>query len=292
MDWYYIAIIVTITTLFVFLPPLLDGIERKIRALIQSRIGPPTILQTWYDIRKLLVKELKIVKGCEYTIILLLLSLILVVMCFITLVFFLAFSEIKYIVLAIALISAIHILNIASSISTSNPFSIIGASRAIALVMVNEIVFIVSASILAIVPLISIYKRYISMAFSSLLLAIALYIGSGRIPYDIHEAEPELASGMIIEFSGPLLALYIYNHISLRFLQSLFLAILIVNAFISMSNFLLSISFILLISIALYIIFAIVSTILGRTRVDIGVENLTLIYLILLVILVISNWLI
>ncbi len=292
MDWYYIAIIVTITTLFVFLPPLLDGIERKIRALIQSRIGPPTILQTWYDIRKLLVKELKIVKGSEYTIILLLLSLILVVMCFITLVFFLTFSEIKYIVLAIALISAIHILNIASSISTSNPFSIIGASRAIALVMVNEIVFIVSASILAIVPLISIYKRYISMAFSSLLLAIALYIGSGRIPYDIHEAEPELASGMIIEFCGPLLALYIYNHISLRFLQSLFLAILIVNAFISMSNFLLSISFILLISIALYIIFAIVSTILGRTRVDIGVENLTLIYLILLVILVISNWLI
>ncbi len=292
MDWYYIAIIVTITTLFVFLPPLLDGIERKIRALIQSRIGPPTILQTWYDIRKLLVKELKIVKGSEYTIILLLLSLILVVMCFVTLTFFLAFSEIKYIVLAIVLISAIHILNIASSISTSNPFSIIGASRAIALVMVNEIVFIVSASILAIVPLISIYKRYISMAFSSLLLAIALYIGSGRIPYDIHEAEPELASGMIIEFSGPLLALYIYNHISLRFLQSLFLAILIVNAFISMSNFLLSISFILLISIALYIIFAIVSTILGRTRVDIGVENLTLIYLILLVILVISNWLI
>ncbi len=292
MYWYYIAVAIVSVTAFLFLPPLLDGIERKIRALIQSRIGPPTVLQTWYDIRKLLVKELKIVKGSEYSIILLSLSLISVVMCFITLAFLLIFSEIKYVALAIVLISAIHILNIASSISMSNPFSIIGASRAIALVMVNEIAFIFSAVILAIAPAMNIYKRYISIVLSSLALAIALYIGGGRIPYDIHEAEPELASGMIIEFSGPLLALYIYNHISLRFAQSLFFALLLINALFPLSNILFSIYSTVLTSIALYMIFAIISIILGRTRVDIGVKTLIHIYSILLLTLVITYWLI
>jgi len=37
---------------------LLDGVERKIKARIQSRIGPP-VTQTLYDLLKLLEKEVK-----------------------------------------------------------------------------------------------------------------------------------------------------------------------------------------------------------------------------------------
>ncbi|MEM4844591.1 MAG: NADH-quinone oxidoreductase subunit H, partial [Ignisphaera sp.] len=67
--------IVTSMLLYIFLPPLLDGIERKIRAKIQTRYGPPTILQTWYDIIKLSSKELRIPPTLQYSIFLFILAL-------------------------------------------------------------------------------------------------------------------------------------------------------------------------------------------------------------------------
>ena len=44
------------------LAPVYDGVERKVRAAIHTRIGPP-VLQTWYDIVKLFSKEAVIPAG-------------------------------------------------------------------------------------------------------------------------------------------------------------------------------------------------------------------------------------
>jgi len=43
--------------LAILMAPIFDGLRRKITARLQNRIGPP-ITQTWYDILKLLRKEI------------------------------------------------------------------------------------------------------------------------------------------------------------------------------------------------------------------------------------------
>ncbi len=53
----YLSLVLT-TLVGSILPVILDGVERKLKARVQSRIGPP-ITQTLYDLLKLTIKESK-----------------------------------------------------------------------------------------------------------------------------------------------------------------------------------------------------------------------------------------
>ncbi len=282
-----------------FLPPLLDGIERKVRAKIQSRIGPPTLFQTWYDLLKLGVKELKIPISGESAAFLIILSLLVTLMSLYAVVYVVLTltTNVDLIVLAmfLVLVAASHSLGLVASATTSNPFALIGSYRSILLTVLNELGLVVGSffSILSGLRLVTNYSISTLIIYLSSLaiLLIATYVSSGRLPFDIHEAEPELASGILIEFSGKLLGFYIYTHLLMRYVLSLLVAIALATPFItSLPTLLVVFPMSLLLSMCFYLAYGVVAALLGRTRVDIGVRTLFTYYLLVLIVLVIFTW--
>ncbi|MEO3993074.1 MAG: NADH-quinone oxidoreductase subunit H [Desulfurococcaceae archaeon TW002] len=287
------------TFILSFLPPLLDGIERKVRAKIQSRIGPPTLLQTWYDLLKLGVKELKIPLSGESAAFLVMFSLLVTLMSLYVVVYVVLTltTSIDSMVLDmfLILVATSHSLGLVASVTTSNPFALIGSYRSMLLTVLNKLGLVVGSfiSIYSGLKLVTHYSISTLIVYLSSLaiLLIATYVSSGRLPFDIHEAEPELASGTLIEFSGKLLGFYIYTHLLMRYVLSFLVAIALVTPFIT-SLPILSVAFpiSLLLSVCFYLAYGVVATLLGRTRVDIGVRTLFTYYLLVLIVLVIFTW--
>ncbi len=278
------------------LPPVLDGVERKIKAKIHSRIGPPTIMQTWYDIEKLFSKELKLPRGAELSLMTILAGFV-VALCFAAaLSYSVSFTGLSPPMLALLLVLAVtlHSLSVVSASATSNPFAVIGGVRLVVLAIVNEIGMALSAAL-------TLYSTYLYTAsggktlplliLSALMLFIAIYVACGRIPYDIHEAEPELAAGALIEFSGPALGMYLYTHFIERFLLKCFAMYLVLYPILANLGPLLSSAIILGSATLLWAIYATVSAILGRTRLDLGVKFLAASYTVLTVLWVVI-WLV
>ncbi len=285
----HVSIYIAVFIVLLVLAPILDGIERKIKAKIHSRIGPPTVLQSWYDILKLFSKELIIPEGAR--------SIFIVIGLMVSLVVFALFilpygyplvsqSVLPDIVFLLVLLISIQLLWAISSLVTGNPFATIGVFREASLGIVNE--FFLALGFIALmlmcgtssfanislgnIPVIA----YIVLVVS---LMIACYVASGRIPYDIGEAEPELASGILIEFSGPLLGLALYTHFVKRILLYGVVADLIVLPFHSMLGPIYSTIFFIVLLIGVWLLFAVVSIILARTRVDIAPKELLKVYL-------------
>ncbi len=281
--------IVLFTALFVgltLLAPLLDGIERKIRAKLHSRVGPPSIFQTWYDILKLFSKEIVLPEGG------LLVPLLVGLLYTLTL---LTLSVLPYglpnpftsglpdILLVLVLVIALQLLWTVSSLASGNPYATIGVFREAGLGLVNEFFLAVSLVALALITgslsfagLVG-SRLTVSYVLLVVVLGIACYVASGRIPYDIGEAEPELASGVLIEFSGPVLGLALYAHYLKRLVLYAILADVIVLPFAGMLG-LASIGVFLLILVLLWVFFAVISIVLGRSRIDLAPRGLLKIY--------------
>lgn len=282
-----------------FLPPLLDGIERKVRAKIQSRFGPSTFLQTWYDLLKLGVKELKIPLSGESATFLIMLSLLVALMSLYAIVYMALTltTNIDFVVLAmfLVLVATSHSLSLVASATTSNPFALIGSYRSVLLTVLNELGLIVG-SFLSILSGLKLATHYsistLATYFLSLaILFVATYVSSGRLPFDIHEAEPELASGVLIEFSGKILGFYIYTHLLTRYVLSFLVAVALITPLITFfPSVLVAFLTSLLLSMCFYVAYGVVATLLGRTRVDIGVRTLFMYYFLVLIVLVIFTW--
>ncbi|MEM4601599.1 MAG: NADH-quinone oxidoreductase subunit H, partial [Desulfurococcaceae archaeon] len=113
-------------------------------------------------------------------------------------------------------------------------------------------------------------------------MLISGYALTGRAPFDISEAEPELASGTLIEFSGYLLALYIYSSLLKKFSAKLFIAVLITSSVIDGGIPGLITAYAL--TLVIWIAFSVISSTLGRSRVDLAPRALTKVYIALLAI--------
>ncbi len=284
MDLLFIAIILAILSLL--MPTLLDGVERKIKARIHSRIGPP-ILQSWYDVLKLFGKEQYIPPNSLHTIILIILYMIIQVFLMIFLYISIVYPLTSFdLFILISLIIVSQAIFISIPLTIPNPFSILGGSRELILALVNEATFIV---------LIGLYILYTGLTgFSSPIIntpiAIALllvtlyinsYVSSGRIPFDIAEAEPELASGLLIELSGPFLGLFLYTLHVKRFFVKLLPTVLLLIVFIHDPLLLLILSTVG--TVIIWIVYAVIAAILGRSRVDLAPITLLKLYLVLIV---------
>ncbi len=274
---------VLILVVALFLPPVLDGIERKIKAKIHSRVGPPTIMQTWYDIEKLFSKELKLPRGAELSLLTILTGFVTALCFVIALSYSVSFAGLNTSMLALLLVLAValHSLSVVSASATSNPFAVIGGARLIVLTIVNEIGMALSAAL----TLYSVHLYIINgermlplLILSAVMLLIAIYVACGRIPYDIHEAEPELAAGALIEFGGPALGIYLYTHLIERFLLKCFAVYLVLYPILVNLSPLLSGATILGLAVLLWAVYATISAILGRTRLDLGVKFLVASY--------------
>jgi formate hydrogenlyase subunit 4 len=204
--------ILLIITYIIFAPligGLIAGIDRKISARMQGRVGP-SILQPFLDVRKLLNKENIVVNRAQKYYIL----------CFLTFIIFtgaLFFSGADILLVIFALTLA-NIFLILGAYSTFSPYSYIGAERELIQMMAYEPMVILSAVGMYMVTKsfavadIATYNRLLIFYLPGIFLGFVfiLTIKFRKSPFDLsmsHHAHQEIVRGILTEFSGQELAM-------------------------------------------------------------------------------------
>lgn len=204
--------------LFIIFAPiiggLLQGIDRKISARMQGRIGPP-ILQPFYDVKKLLSKEVIVINKAERFF----LAFFLIFMIFTGAIFFCG-GDILLVTFAFTLTSIFLVI---AAYSTNSPFSTIGAERELLQMMSYEPMVLLTAVgfylakdsfnvkdiVIGNVPPI-VYLPGVFLGF-----VFILTIKLRKSPFDLsasHHAHQELVKGITTEFSGKTLAIVEIAH--------------------------------------------------------------------------------
>ena len=218
-------------------------IVRKVSALVQWRVGPP-LLQPFYDVMKLMGKEILIPQDAQRTVFLaaplvglagvLLLS---------TLLWRTTFTQTAFVgdvIVAIYLMVLPSLALILGSSASASPHAAIGTSREMKLVMGYELPLVLALIVVIIktggrldLAAIAEYTTALSisgmLAFLVALLCVQAKLGF--VPFDIAESETEVASGIIIEYSGALLAAWKLMQAMMLVALPLFLVMLFLGGF-------------------------------------------------------------
>ena len=225
-------------------------IVRKVSALVQYRVGPPffqgiwPIPQPFIDIAKLMGKEVLIPQDAQRTIFLaaplvglagiLLLSIML---------WRITITQTAFlgdIIVAIYLMTLPSLALILGSSASASPHAAMGTSREMKLVMSYELSLVLAfivviiktggqlnlAAIAQHTPVFSISGM---LAFLVALLCVQAKLGF--VPFDIAEAETELGSGVLMEYSGALLAVWKLVQAIMLVALPLFLVIVFLGGF-------------------------------------------------------------
>jgi len=212
------------------LPPFLDGLESKLRARVEGRLGPP-IMQTYVDLIKLFKKD-SIVPPIASR-----LFLVAPTLSIAGLVLAMAIKPYAIenpfgfsgdIILYAYLISASSIVLALGGASSGSPLTAIGAGREFSMLIVREsMLAIIISSLILSSGTSSLSELALKLPFnvSTFLATISLVIYSllegYRKPFDIIISDYDLAGGFLAEYSGPLLALSKYAIMLRRFAVSL-----------------------------------------------------------------------
>lgn len=202
-------------TVVLLLSPFYDSFTRKVRALIQSRVGP-SMLQSYYDIFKLMGKEdLKstinpLFRLSPY------LSVITIGVASLLIPITGLNPPLNFagdIFLFVYIIAVVGIAIIITASASENPFAYVGASRKMMLhLSVEPILAIalvtgaINAQSFKIGDIVTWYYSNgpnVSMVLATACVFLSLQALIGKIPFDISEAEQEIAEGVLIELSGP-----------------------------------------------------------------------------------------
>ncbi len=236
--------------LFCFLSGLLlCGIDRKMVAKMQKRVGPP-VLQPFYDFFKLCGKETIVPAAASKTTFLAAplvgLAALVVIQLFIPVFNFSAFSGMADIIVILYLLLIPALSIILGGAASGSPYAGVGLSR--------EMVTVIACELPLVLVLLAVAKAVGSamgtgLSFSitdivayqaangSLILkasmipaAIAMLMvipgETGNHPFDAAEAETEICEGMLAEYSGAPLGVYKLSHaIKMLTLTSLFVAL-------------------------------------------------------------------
>jgi formate hydrogenlyase subunit 4 len=264
--------------LALLLAPLYEGLMRKLKAAIHSRIGPP-ITQPYLDLFKLLGKEdLRTAGGVLYgaapalTLGSVLLLALLVPMGarppF-------AFAGDIVVLLYVAAISAVLLM--LTAFGSGSPYASVGSSREMMMMLSVEPVMVVAlvvgalkAGTLATGDIIVWQLEHgptISMAIAGIAFFLALQAQAGKLPFDIPEADQEIMGGPLIEQSGPRLALFRWAMWSKQFV----LAVLLVEVFLPWPGtgvFALDLLLTLVKAFVVLVVVALVDAVNPRLRID------------------------
>ncbi len=200
------------TVLFAVIAPvlgcLLDGCDRKISARMQGRVGP-SILQPYYDVRKLFQKDRVSVNNVEG-------AYIGCALFFAILAGGIFFSGGNFL-LCIFVITLSSLFFIIAAYSTCSPYSEIGASREAVQVMSYEpmvlftaVAFYMAAGTFNVAGVSFLDSPIICTTwavFGGLLFILTIKLR--KSPFDIsssHHAHQEIVKGITTEMSGPTLA--------------------------------------------------------------------------------------
>ncbi len=197
------------------LPPLLDGIGRKIKAKIQGRRGPP-ILQTYYDIISLLRMPSSLPTRRLSFRIAPYLAFSSVIASSLVLPFGkfpISFSWDFLVLIYVAGIVSVSLMM--AGFSLDNFYANAGANREMMMLLTLEpllalsiAIFALNSHSLSLKGIMSSLRPLPSLAFSYCLLAYVSYLEAGFLPYDIPEAETEIIEGALCEYSGSLLGVF------------------------------------------------------------------------------------
>ena len=202
---------------------LIMGVDRRITARMQSRIGPP-LLQPFYDIIKLLRKQPVVVNRIQVLYVVLHLAFMVLA----TILFVFGKDSLMFLfILAFSTLSLVL-----GGMSVRSPYSRIGSQREIILMVAYEPILILVIvgfylttgsfqfrDILNHQPLLT----HLPLLFLAYLLVVMIKMQ--KSPFDIatsHHAHQELIKGITIEYSGPYLAII---EITLCYETALFLAL-------------------------------------------------------------------
>ncbi len=194
---------------------------RKVSALVQYRVGPP-ILQPGWDILKLMGKEVLIPQQAQRAVFI---SAPLVgmagVLLLSTMLWHIAIKPqqvfVGDIIVAMYLMVLPSLALILGSSASASPHASVGAAREMKLVISYELPLVMALVVVIIKSGGNISLATISqnaaigsisgfIAFVVALLCVQAKLGF--VPFDMAESETELAGGVIIEYSGALLAIW------------------------------------------------------------------------------------
>lgn len=225
---------------------LLAGIDRKLVAKMQRRVGPP-LLQPFYDFLKLLGKE-TIIPGTAAKRTFLLAPVIgfvalITVSLFIPIPGLHIFSNVADLIVVLYLLTIPSVALIIGGSSSGSPFAAVGVSR--------EVVSMISYELPLVISLLAVGKKVggEGLTFSlanimnyqaangpiitnwslipaaiAFLLVIPCKVGSS--PFDVAEAEVEICEGPLVEYSGAPLGIFKLNHAMKMFIvTSLFVTL-------------------------------------------------------------------
>ena len=224
----------------------LCGVDRKIVARMQKRVGPP-ILQPFYDFFKLCGKETIIPAAASKTTFLAAplvgLAALVVLQLFIPINGFSAFSGMADIIVVLYLLLIPAMAIMLGGAASGSPYAGIGLSR--------EMVTIIACELPLVMVLLAVGKvvggEAVTFSFSKIALyqashgslithaslipaAIAMLLiipgETGSHPFDTAEAETEICEGLLAEYSGAPLGVFKLTHcVKVLTLTSLFTAL-------------------------------------------------------------------
>jgi NADH-quinone oxidoreductase subunit H len=218
-------------------------VDRKVTARVQYRVGPP-MLQPLIDIVKLLGKETLIPAGVARLPFLAapLLGLAGVILVSTLLWMNLVSPEQGFLgdlIVAVYVLTLPSLSIILGGFASGNPLASLGASREMKLVLAYELPFVLAIAVPVILSGYSLTfdgilsfqaeQRAVALhlsGFLALLVAIlCMQAKLALVPFDIPEAETEIVSGPLIEYSGTPLAVYRLMKNMLLFVLPLFLVL-------------------------------------------------------------------
>jgi formate hydrogenlyase subunit 4 len=260
------------------LSPLCEGIMRKLRAAIHSRIGPP-ITQPYWDLLKLLGKEdLRSAGGIVYAslpALTLASALLLATLIPMGSTAPLTFAGDMIAVIYVAAMSGVLLM--LGGFASASPYAFIGSSREMMMLLSVEPVLAIALTVgafkartLAVVG-ISDWQVHngpsISMAIAGVAFFLALQAVAGKLPFDIAEADQEIMGGPLVEQSGPRLALLRWA----IWVKQLVLVFLLVEVFVPwphFGNFIIDLVATIVKVLIVLVLVAVIDVVNPRLRID------------------------
>ncbi len=237
--WQIFSVLVFPGLIFTAVAGLITSwIDRKVTARVQMRTGPP-ILQPFYDVVKLFIKETCVPVGGSKA---LFLSAPIIGLAGVALAStiicrsFVGAGVQGDLIVVLYLLTMPAMAVVLGSYASRNPLASLGGSREMKLVMSYELPFILAAF----VPVIQLMQTNApTIRLADLAANAPLALPSGiiallvsilcmqakltLIPFDMPEAETELTGGAYIEYSGPPLALFKLTRVMMLFTMPMFL---------------------------------------------------------------------
>jgi len=224
-------------------------VVRKVSALVQWRVGPP-LLQPLYDVVKLLGKETLVPQDAQQVVFkaapLVALAATLLLS---TMLWRIAISQSAFvgdIVVAIYLMVLPSLALIFGSSASASPHAAVGTAREMKLVMSYELPLVLAFIVVIIktaalvepgrqLDLAAIAQHTPALSISGMLAflvaLLCMQAKLGFVPFDIAEAETELGSGVLMEYSGALLAIWKLTQAMLLVALPMFLVMVFLGGF-------------------------------------------------------------